>query len=205
MFEILVTVVTVFYVIIALMMILIILLQAGKGGMGSALGGGASQSVFGGGGSADILAKITQMCAASFMIFAMFLAYAGAHSGSSTLKAKSEQNTEEERLAGASDEVNYEMIGRAPLRLPAPGARPAANASTNLDNPPQDPAEGRPEAELPLEEDNNGNGEANNDEAAPVDAPTDNDAAAPADNDAAAPAPGAADAPAAPVVPAPSP
>ena len=81
MFDIIVTIVTVFYVLVCLFMILVILLQAGRGGMGTALGGGASQSVFGGGGSSDVLAKVTQFCAASFMVFAMFLAYAGSHSG----------------------------------------------------------------------------------------------------------------------------
>jgi protein translocase SecG subunit len=118
MFDILVTLITVFYVIICILMILIILLQAGRGGMGTALGGGASQSVFGGGGSSDVLAKITQSCAAGFMIFAMFLAYASAHSGSTNLKAKSEENNAEERAAGEDDVVDYEKIGPNPMRLP---------------------------------------------------------------------------------------
>ena len=95
MFDILVTLITVFYVIICILMILIILLQAGRGGMGTALGGGASQSVFGGGGSSDVLAKVTQYCAMSFMVFAMFLAYAGSHSGSSRLQEKSDETVVE--------------------------------------------------------------------------------------------------------------
>ena len=90
MFDILVTIVTVIYTVVCLFMILVILLQAGRGGMGTALGGGASQSVFGGGGSSDVLAKVTQYCAISFMVFAMFLAYAGSHSGSSRLQEKSD-------------------------------------------------------------------------------------------------------------------
>ena len=104
--------------VICILMILIILLQAGRGGMGTALGGGASQSVFGGGGSSDVLAKITQGCAGGFMVFAMFLAYASAHSGSANLKAKSEENKTEERAAGEDDVVDYEKIGPNPMRLP---------------------------------------------------------------------------------------
>src|SRR5688572_26459988 len=118
MFDILVTIITVFYVIICVLMILIILLQAGRGGMGTALGGGASQSVFGGGGSSDVLAKITQGCAAGFMVFAMFLAYASAHSGSDRLQKKSEEANAEERAAGEDDVIDYEMIGPNPLPLP---------------------------------------------------------------------------------------
>src|SRR5690606_28603036 len=120
MFDILVTTITVIYVVICVLMILIILLQAGRGGMGTALGGGASQSVFGGGGSSDVLAKITQGCAAGFMIFAMFLAYASAHSGSTNLKAKSADNIAEEMAAGPDEAVDDERIGPNPLPLPAP-------------------------------------------------------------------------------------
>src|SRR5512145_500500 len=110
MFDIIVTIVSVIYILVCLFMVLVILLQAGRGGMGTALGGGASQSVFGGGGSSDVLAKITQACAGGFMIFAMFLAYASAHSGSTNLKAKSAENTAEEMAAGPDEAVDDERI-----------------------------------------------------------------------------------------------
>lgn len=145
MFDILVTIVTVFYVVVCLFMVLVILLQAGRGGMGTALGGGASQSVFGGGGSSDVLAKVTQWCAMSFMVFAMFLAYAGSHSGSSRLQEKSEEN--ETRLEDVDGEVNWEAIGPNPIDLtrfaaPTPAAEP-------LESPADAPADNGNAAEAP--------------------------------------------------------
>ncbi|MFO7565674.1 MAG: preprotein translocase subunit SecG [Enhygromyxa sp.] len=110
------TFITIIYVIVAFMMVLAILLQAGKGGgLGSALGGGASQGVFGGGGGADFMAKLTQGFAATFMICAMYLAYASAHAGSEFLEGQD---------AGASDildadaPIDFERIGINPQRLP---------------------------------------------------------------------------------------
>ena len=94
------------------------LLQAGKGGgLGTALGGGASQGVFGGGGGADFLAKLTQGLAAGFMICAVYLAYASAHTGSSRLADASDDSQME--LADEDEAVDYEKIGEGtPLPLP---------------------------------------------------------------------------------------
>lgn len=112
------TFITIIYVIVALMMVLAILLQAGKGGgLGSALGGGASQGVFGGGGGADFMAKLTQGFAATFMICAMYLAYASAHSGSDFLEGEDAGSTE---MLDANDEINWEMLGINPQPLPTP-------------------------------------------------------------------------------------
>jgi preprotein translocase subunit SecG len=112
------TFITIIFVIVALMMVLSILLQAGKGGgLGSALGGGASQSVFGGGGSGDFMAKLTQGFAATFMICAMYLAYASAHAGSDFLEG---QDTGTSGMLTADQEINYERIGPNPQALPTP-------------------------------------------------------------------------------------
>jgi preprotein translocase subunit SecG len=112
------TFITIIYVIVALMMVLAILLQAGKGGgLGSALGGGASQGVFGGGGGADFMAKLTQGFAATFMICAMYLAYASAHAGSEFLEGEDAGSTE---MLDANDEIDYEFIGINPQRLVTP-------------------------------------------------------------------------------------
>ena len=128
MFEILVTIVTVIFAIVSLLMILIILLQSGKGGMGTALGGGASQSVFGGGGSADVLAKATQVFAASFMICSIFLAYASANNESSRLKEKSQELEGQSDLLGEDQPIDYERLGNwQPL--------PPADAAVVADNP----------------------------------------------------------------------
>lgn len=112
------TFVTIIFVIVALMMILSILLQAGKGGgLGSALGGGASQGVFGGGGGADFMSKLTQGFAATFMISAMYLAYASAHAGSDFLESSDEGAAEQ---LDADEEINYEQLGPRPQPLPSP-------------------------------------------------------------------------------------
>jgi preprotein translocase subunit SecG len=112
------TFVTIIYVIVALMMVLAILLQAGKGGgLGTALGGGASQGVFGSGGGADFMSKLTQGFAATFMISAMYLAYASAHAGSEFLEQSDEGS---EGLLEDDQDVDPERLGPRPQPLPTP-------------------------------------------------------------------------------------
>jgi preprotein translocase subunit SecG len=133
------TFITIIYVIVALMMVLAILLQAGKGGgLGSALGGGASQGVFGGGGGADFMAKLTQGMAATFMICAMYLAYASAHAGSEFLEGEDAGSSE---MLDANDEINFEAIGINPQVLPTAeeGKTMQAKAATLV--PPQSEGE----------------------------------------------------------------
>ena len=114
-----VTFFTIIYVLVAFVMVLAILLQSGKGGgLGSALGGGASQSVFGGGGSADFMSRLTQFCAGAFMVLAMYLAYASAHSGSSFLEENSEEDALAKQMVEEDGDVNYETIGPRPQKLP---------------------------------------------------------------------------------------
>ncbi len=118
------TFVTVIFIIASIFMVLVILLQAGRGGgLGTALGGGASQTVFGGAGGADLMARLTQGFAATFMLCAMFLAYSAAHSGSSYLKGKSSET--EAAKADPNLEVDYEAIGPGALRLPEKGSLPS--------------------------------------------------------------------------------
>lgn len=113
------------YVLITIILILVVLLQAGRGGgMGTALGGGASQSVFGGGGGADFLAKLTQGLAAGFMICAVYLAYASAHSGSDRLQESSQESELEKQLVDEDEAIDYERIGTRPVKLPEASAQP---------------------------------------------------------------------------------
>jgi preprotein translocase subunit SecG len=115
--------VEIIYLIVTVVLILVVLLQAGRGGgMGTALGGGASQSVFGGSGGADFLAKLTQGLAIGFMVCAVYLAYASAHTGSERLKQKSEELADSEFVADDDEQVKY--IGPNPLRLPPADAAP---------------------------------------------------------------------------------
>ena len=120
------------YVFICVVLILVVLLQAGRGGgLGTALGGGASQSVFGGGGGADFLAKLTQGLAVGFMICAVYLAYASAHTGSDRLKSESDKINAADMYADEDTEVDYERVGPNPLPLPdGPAPDPAATAPT---------------------------------------------------------------------------
>jgi preprotein translocase subunit SecG len=129
------TFITIIYVIVALMMVLAILLQAGKGGgLGSALGGGASQGVFGGGGGADFMAKLTQGFAATFMICAMYLAYASAHAGSEFLEGQDAGSAE---MLDGNDEIDFEAIGINPQRLPSAEEGKAMQAKAAALVPPQ--------------------------------------------------------------------
>jgi len=149
--DILVQIVQVLYIIITVVLILVVLLQAGRGGgLGTALGGGASQSVFGGSGGADFLAKLTQGLAVGFMVCAVYLAYASAHSGSSRLQEESKKLTGEELLADDGEEVDYEKVGPNPLPLPAPGGKPAPVSEDSEEA--EAPADEAPADEAPVEE-----------------------------------------------------
>ncbi|MCA9698199.1 MAG: preprotein translocase subunit SecG [Myxococcales bacterium] len=145
------TFITIIFVIVALIMVLTILLQSGKGGgLGSALGGGASQSVFGGAGGADFMSKMTQGFAATFMITAMYLAYASAHAGSDFLASEDEGS---EGLFDSDQEINPEGLGPNPLTLPTTeeGKRMQASASASVPAQSQIP-EGAVETEEPAPE-----------------------------------------------------
>lgn len=115
-----VTFLTVIYILVALTMVLAILLQSGKGGGMGAMGGAASQTVFGGGGSADFMTKLTQFCAAAFMVLAMYLAYASSHSGSDFLQDNSEEDEMAKFQAKDGEEVNYEKFSPRSQALPTP-------------------------------------------------------------------------------------
>jgi preprotein translocase subunit SecG len=133
------TFITIIYVIVALMMVLAILLQAGKGGgLGSALGGGASQGVFGGGGGADFMAKLTQGFAATFMICAMYLAYASAHAGSAFLEGEDDGSS---GILDADKPIDFERIGYNPQPLPTPEEGKAMQARASALVPAQSEAE----------------------------------------------------------------
>ena len=133
--------VQIIYTIVTVVLILVVLLQAGRGGgLGTALGGGASQSVFGGSGGADFLARLTQGLAIGFMVCAVYLAYASAHSGSDRLKDESEKLVGDEQLAVGDEEINYERVGPNPLPLPTPGGLPAPIAAEDEPETDEEPA-----------------------------------------------------------------
>lgn len=140
------TFVTIVFVIVSLVMVLAILLQAGKGGgMGTALGGTASQGVFGGGGQADFMARMTQGFAATFMITAMYLAYASAHAGSEFLEGEDQGGAS---LLQEDQEFDPEMVGYRPLPLPTEEEARRKQLAASLSVPAQTPVEA---LDLPIE------------------------------------------------------
>lgn len=141
------TFITIIYVIVAFVMVLSILLQSGKGGgLGSALGGGASQSVFGGGGGVDFMSKLTQGFAFTFMISAMYLAYASAHAGSKYLEGEDQGSV---GMIADDEEINPERLGPRPQRLPSAEEGKAMQADASALVPAQSEAAGADPAALP--------------------------------------------------------
>jgi preprotein translocase subunit SecG len=133
------TFVTIVFVITSLVMVLAILLQAGKGGgMGTALGGTASQGVFGGGGQADFMARLTQGFAATFMITAMYLAYASAHAGSDFLEGEDQGGS---TMLQDDEEFDPEMVGHRPLELPSEEEAKQRQLAASISVPAQTPAD----------------------------------------------------------------
>ncbi len=133
------TFVTIVFVFVSLVMVLAILLQAGKGGgMGTALGGTASQGVFGGGGQADFMARVTQGFAATFMISAMYLAYASAHAGSEFLEGEDQGGA---TLLQEDQDFDPEMVGYHPLSLPTEEEAQRMQLAASLAVPAQTPVD----------------------------------------------------------------
>lgn len=64
------------HVTVCLVLMFVVLLQQGRGGgLGAAFGGGAASQVFGGRGAGNILTRATAICAATFMLTSITLAY----------------------------------------------------------------------------------------------------------------------------------
>ncbi len=99
------------HVLVSLFLIFVILLQPGRAdGMAAFGGGGGASSVFGGRGSVTFLAKVTEVCAAIFMITSLTLAYRSSHTDS-VLRAR--------RNIAAQEAV--EKQGPPPAQQPAKG------------------------------------------------------------------------------------
>ncbi|MFL5409334.1 MAG: preprotein translocase subunit SecG [Myxococcales bacterium] len=135
------------HVIVSVFLMFVILLQPGKGDAMSALGGGSSTSVFGGRGSVTFLAKVTEVCAAIFMITSLTLAYRSSHSDS-VMRANrniAAEDAAKKKTTGGSDTPALPTGQTAPApatggaAVPVPGnqaggpaaptAKPGANQS----------------------------------------------------------------------------
>jgi preprotein translocase subunit SecG len=122
MFAVLITV----HVLVSLFLIFVILLQPGRGdGMAAFGGGGSTTSVFGGRGSVTFLSKVTQICAAVFMLTSLTLAYRSSHTDS-VLRAR--RNIAAQDAAQKSGKPTPGMGQTAPGQpaAPAQGTQPPA-------------------------------------------------------------------------------
>lgn len=76
MLELFETPLTVLHILVCFFLILVVLIQPGKsGGLGAALGGAGAQQVFGGRGAGNFLSRATWICASTFFVTSMVLAY----------------------------------------------------------------------------------------------------------------------------------
>jgi preprotein translocase subunit SecG len=120
------TLLDIVHIFVCLFLMLVVLLQQGKGGgMGAAFGGGATQQVFGGRGAGNILTRATAVCAATFMLTSVSLAYVSS-SGDRELKSRI---VEEQRKGKGNEGTRVKAPKPAPA--PAPAAPPAAPIDTD--------------------------------------------------------------------------
>src|SRR5262249_22529374 len=136
------------HVFVSLFLIFVILLQPGRAdGMAAFGGGGGASSVFGGRGSVTFLAKVTEVCAAIFMITSLALAYRSSHTDS-VLRAR--RNIAAQEAAQKKGPVSPTLpTGQtAPAPAPrgaaaaAPGTRAPGPAAPAATAPEQKPAKG---------------------------------------------------------------
>lgn len=127
------TFVNILHIFVCLVLMGVVLLQQGKGGgMGSAFGG-ASAQVFGGSGAGNVLTKATAICAATFMLTSVTLAYMSS-SGDRALRdrvaaeaeKKNDRGTKRESATPAASAAPSAAPSGAPVNTPAPTEEPQA-------------------------------------------------------------------------------
>jgi preprotein translocase subunit SecG len=117
------TLLDIIHIFVCCFLMLVVLLQQGKGGgMGAAFGGGAAQQVFGGRGAGNILTRATAICAATFMLTSVSLAYLSS-SGDRELKARV---LEEQRKGKGNEGTKVKSTKPKPTAAPADTPPPAA-------------------------------------------------------------------------------
>ena len=136
------------HVFVSLFLIFVILLQPGRAdGMAAFGGGGGASSVFGGRGSVTFLAKVTEVCAAIFMITSLTLAYRSSLTDS-VLRSR--------RIIAAQEAAQKQAPASAPLptgqtapapatggaAVPVPGTQAPGPAAPAATAPEQTPAKG---------------------------------------------------------------
>jgi preprotein translocase subunit SecG len=135
------------HVLVSLFLIFVILLQPGRAdGMAAFGGGGGASSVFGGRGSVTFLAKVTEVCAAIFMITSLTLAYRSSHTDS-VLRARRNIAAQEAQKQGpVNPPLPTGQTAPAPATggaaVPVPGDQAPGPAAPSATPPAQPPAKG---------------------------------------------------------------
>jgi len=136
------------HVLVSLFLIFVILLQPGRAdGMAAFGGGGGASSVFGGRGSVTFLAKVTEVCAAIFMITSLTLAYRSSHSDS-VLRTRRNIAAQEaaQKQGPAKPPLPTGQTAPAPATggavVPVPGDQAPGPAAPSATAPAQQPAKG---------------------------------------------------------------
>lgn len=144
------TLINIVHIFVSLVLMFVVLLQQGKGGgMGAAFGGGATSQVFGGRGAGNVLTRATGICAATFMLTSVTLAYRSS-SGDRALKAKvameskhqEDQGTPRPKDEGAKPPPSQASDPGAPASTanePAPSPEPEGPKSTEAPAPAPNP------------------------------------------------------------------
>ncbi len=133
------TLLDILHILVCGVLMFVVLLQQGRGGgMGAAFGGGGAAQVFGGRGAGNLLTRATAVCATTFMLTSVSLAYMSS-SGDRALRAKAAQEEQKHSSKGTARPKEAKPEGSAApagsagtgSQAPAPpasGAAPAGSA-----------------------------------------------------------------------------
>lgn len=124
--------VLVIHILVAIFLIGVILLQGGRGGLGEALGGAAAQSLFGGGANV-VMARVTAVGAAMFMVTCLSLAALSTAQGQSVIDRMPALPAElPAAFPGATAPETPAPVPAVPLLgEPVPAGEPSGSSSTH--------------------------------------------------------------------------
>lgn len=119
------TAITVIHIIVSIVIVIAVLLQVGKGAsIGSTFGGASSQTLFGSAGPATLLAKVTYVGVAIFMVTSLYLTYTGSRSKSASIMSDIPAVTAPAGQESATPQAAEPVVEPAPA-VPIEEAAPA--------------------------------------------------------------------------------
>ena len=119
------TAITVIHIIVSIIIVLAVLLQVGKGAsIGSTFGGASSQTLFGSAGPATLLAKVTYIGIAIFMVTSLYLTYTSSRSKATSIMSDIPAVSAPEAKQGATEQqaVPAAPAPAVPIEQTAPAA-----------------------------------------------------------------------------------